>query len=102
MLKKAKKGKDGNEDMMKNTLQPDKFKLIARESLKDNFATILPQDQPAWTDRIKVCARWHIKGNCYSNCSKVISHIPNNNIPNDKQIAFITHLTKHRKEKSKK
>ncbi len=99
---KKQKNKDGNGDMLKNTLQPDKFKLIARKSLKDNFAAILPHDWSAWTDRIKICARWHIKGKCYSNCSRVISHITKDIIPNDKRTAFLTYLTKHTKEKSKK
>jgi hypothetical protein len=74
--------------MVKNNSQPDKFKLAAGELWKETFEKILPHDCPAWVDKIKMCARWHIKGDCYNNCSREISHITNNNIPNDKQAAF--------------
>jgi hypothetical protein len=70
--------------MVKNTPQPDEFKLVTGESWKENFATILPHDRPAWTDKIKMCARWHIKGDCYNNCSRTISHVMNDNISNNK------------------
>jgi hypothetical protein len=70
--KKKSTSKDRNGNMVKNTLQPDAFKLITGILWKENFATILLHNQPAWTDKIKMCTRWHIKGSCYDDCSRAI------------------------------
>jgi hypothetical protein len=42
--RKKQKSEDGNENLVKNTTQPAKFKVTTRESWKNNFATILPHD----------------------------------------------------------
>ncbi len=41
------KSEDGNGNIVKNTTQPDGFKLTSRESWKDNFAMVLPHNWPA-------------------------------------------------------
>jgi hypothetical protein len=82
---------DGNGNLVKNTTQPVKFKLTAGELWKDNFATILPHDQPALMDKIWMCARWHLKRDCYDNCARAVSHMTNNNIHNEKT-SRISHL----------
>ncbi len=69
---------------------------------KDNFATILPHDWPAWTDKILMCARRHLKGDCYNNCARAISHVTNDNIPDKKRAEFFTFLSKCREEIAKK
>jgi hypothetical protein len=81
---KKQKSDDVNRNLVKNTTQPIKFKLTAGESRKDNFATILPHDQPAWMNKIWMCARWHLKGNCYYNCTRAVSHVTNNSISDKK------------------
>jgi hypothetical protein len=83
-------------------MQPVEFKLTTRESWIDNFATILPHDQPAWMDKIWMCPRWHLKGDCYDNCARVVSHVMNDNIPNKKRAEFLTFLSKCREEIAKK
>jgi hypothetical protein len=32
--------------------------------------------------------KWHLKGDCYDNCARVVSHVTNDNIPNKKQAEF--------------
>jgi hypothetical protein len=64
---KKRKSEDGNGNRLKNTTQPIESKLAAKESWKDNFAMILPHNQPALAGKIWMCARWHWKGNCYDN-----------------------------------
>jgi hypothetical protein len=82
--RKKQKSDDGNCNLVKNTTQPVKFKLTTGESWKDNFATILPHNRPAWMDKIRMCTRWHLKGDCYNNCARAVSHVTNNNIPDNK------------------
>jgi hypothetical protein len=63
---KKRKSEDMNGNIIKNTTQPNKFKL--------------PHVWPAWTDKTRMCARWHLKGNCFNNCSRAISHVRNDKI----------------------
>jgi hypothetical protein len=77
--RKKQKSNNGNGNMVKNTSPQDKFNLVAGELWKENFAMILPPVCPAWTEKIKMCTRWHIKGNCYNNCSRAISHVTKKN-----------------------
>ncbi len=42
--RKKQKSEHRNGNMVKNTSQPEEFKLIAGESLKKNFETILPHN----------------------------------------------------------
>jgi hypothetical protein len=100
--RKKRKSEDRNGNILKNTTQPGEFKLTARESWKDNFASALPHNWPAWTDKFQMCARWHLKGNCFDNCSRAISHVMNDKFPDNKRAAFLTFLTKCPKEIVKK
>jgi hypothetical protein len=63
---------------------------------------MLPEDRPAWTDKVKMCMRWHIKADGYDNCSRVISHVMKDNIPGDKKELFLTFMKKCREECKKK
>jgi hypothetical protein len=82
--RKKRKSEDGNGNLVKNTTQPVEFKLAAKESWKDNFVMILPHNQPALAGKIWMCARWHLKGNCYDNCTRAVSQVTNDNIPDNK------------------
>ncbi len=95
---KKQKSDDRNGNLVKNTTQPVEFKLTAGKLWKDNFATILPHDRPAWTDKIWMCARWDLKGDCYDNCVRAVSHVTHENIPDKKQEEFLTFLSKCREE----
>jgi hypothetical protein len=99
---KKRKSEDGNGKLFKNITQPVEFKLTTGESWKENFATILPHNQPVWMGKIWMCTRWHLKGDCYDNCARAVSHVTNNNIPDNKRAEFFTFLSKCRKEIAKK
>jgi len=86
---------------VKNTSQVKEFKLLQGETWKDNFASILPHDRPNWGPKEKICARFHIKGDCFDNCSRKSSHVTNENFPSDKQAAFSAFMAKRRDEKKK-
>jgi hypothetical protein len=49
-----------------------------------------------------MCTRWHLKGDCYDNCARAVSHVTNDNIPDKKRAEFLTFLSKCRKEIAKK
>jgi hypothetical protein len=68
------------------------FKVADRETWKDTFSKMLPQDSPAWNDKVKMCARWHIKIDFYDYCSRAISHIMKENIPNNKKEVYLTFM----------
>jgi hypothetical protein len=76
--------------------------LLLENRGKDNFTTILPHDRPAWTNKIWMCARWHLKGDCYDNCARAVSHMMNKNIPDKKRAEILTFLSKCREEIAKK
>jgi hypothetical protein len=82
--RKKRKSKDGKGNSVKNTTQPDEFKLTASKNWKEHFANILPHNRPAWREKVRMCTRWHLKGDCYDNCLRVISHVTNDKIPDNK------------------
>ncbi len=62
---KKHKKENGNGNQIKNLGQPDEFKVAKGKIWKENFLTLLPQDQQVWNDNVKMCAHWHIKGNAF-------------------------------------
>jgi hypothetical protein len=44
-----------------------------------------------------MCARWHIKGDCYDNYARVTSHVTKDKISADKKAGFLTFMKKCRK-----
>ena len=87
---------------MKNTSQAEDFKLLPGETWKENFVSILPHDRPNWEAKEKMCARFHIKCDCFDNCPRKSSHATNENIPSDKRADFLTFMKKCREETAKK
>jgi hypothetical protein len=53
------------------------------------------QDAP---HKVKMCTHWHIKGDCYYRCSRAISHVTQENIPNDKKESFLAFMAGCREE----
>ena len=82
---KSEDGEEGKGNIVQNSSQPTEFKLTTGKSWKDNFANILPHDCPAWTDNIRMCMQWHIRGDCCNGCSRAISHITSDKIPEAKK-----------------
>ncbi len=63
--KKKQKNENGNSNLVKNSAQDEDFKMTAGKLWKDSFSKQFPHKRPSWDRKIKMCARWHIKGNCY-------------------------------------
>ena len=87
-----KKRKENNSKPVPNPWQDKDFIPKDGESWKDTFSQQLPKDRPAWDDKIKMCARWHIKGDCYENCSRAASHVSKDKIPAEKKANFLTFM----------
>jgi hypothetical protein len=99
--KKKRKSKNGNGNLIRNMSQDNDFEVAAGETWITTFSKQFPQDRPTWEDKIKMCVRWHIKGDCYDNCSGAISHVLKDNIPAEKKANFLTFI-KECREAAKK
>jgi hypothetical protein len=101
-LNQPKKGKrkseDGNGNLVRNSAQDEDFKVKAGETWKDTFSKQLPYDRPFWDEasKVKICARWHIKGDCYDNCARSASHVTKDKFPSDKKASFLAFMKKCR------
>jgi hypothetical protein len=92
--KKKRKSQNGNGNLVKNLAQDNDFALATGKSWKDTFSKQFPHDRPSWEGKVTMCARWHIKGGCYDNCTRVISHITKDKIPTNKKAGFFTIMKK--------
>jgi hypothetical protein len=88
------KNMNGNSNLVKNKTQDKDFVPKEGKTWKDTFNKQFLQDRPTWDGKVKMCARWHIKGDCYDNCARVISHITKDKIPADKKAGFLTFMKK--------
>jgi hypothetical protein len=94
--KRKHKNKNGNDNLVENKNQDKDFVPKEGKTWKDMFSKQFPQDRPTWDGKVKMCTRWHIKGNCYDNCARVISHITKDKIPADKKAGFLFFMKKCR------
>ena len=98
----SKKGKrrseDGNCYLVSNSAQDEEFKVRAGESWKDTFSKQFPLDRPFWDEasKVKICARWHIKGDCFDNCARKASHVTKDKMPSEKRALFLAFMKKCR------
>eukprot|EP00957_Ditylum_brightwellii_P179463 13671028-Ditylum_brightwellii.AAC.1 len=63
--KKAKKEKQSKDRLVKNNDQLDDFKMSSTETWENDFCGKAVRERPDWDDNSKMCAKWHIKGDCY-------------------------------------
>ncbi len=82
--RRKQKNENGNSNLIKKKTQDKDFAPKESKIWKDTFSKQLPQDRPTWDRKVKMCARWHIKGDCYDNCARVISHVTKDEIAADK------------------
>ncbi len=94
--KKKCKGNNGNGNV-ENLEQDKDFAMATGEFWKEPFSKQFPQNRPSWEGKVKMCARWHIKGDCYDNCTRVTSHVTKDKIPANKKESFLTFMKKCRK-----
>jgi hypothetical protein len=73
--RRKRKNKNSNGNLVENKTQDKDLVPNEGETWKDTFSKQFLQDRPTWDGKVKMCARWHIKGDCYDNCARVISHI---------------------------
>jgi hypothetical protein len=75
------KSKNGNRNQVTNSAQDEDFAVADGKTWKETFSKQFLQDRPIWEGKIKMCARWHIKGDCYNNCLHIASHITKTKSP---------------------
>ena len=73
---------------VKNDQQCNEFKLLVGEKWND-FRAKCTKSLPDWDNQVKMCARWHIKGDCFSTCQRAISHVPCSKIPPKQKKDFL-------------
>jgi hypothetical protein len=98
---KKRKNENGNGNPVTNSTQDKDFATKAGESWQETFSKHFPHDRPSWDGKVKMCARWHIKGDCFDNCARVISHVSKQKIPADKKADFLTFMSKCREAAKK-
>ena len=83
---------------MSNLAQDEEFKVRASETWKDTLSKQLPHDRPFWDEalKVKICTRWHIKGDCFNNCTHKASHITKEKMPLEKKALFLAFMKKCR------
>ncbi len=94
--RRKRKNENGNGNLVKNKTQVKDFVPKEGETWKDIFSKHFLQDRPTWDGKVKMCARWHIKGDCYDNSARVISHVTKDKIPADKKAGLLTFMKKCR------
>ena len=88
---------------VKNNDQVEDFKMKPNESWKKDFVGQLCGDKPFWDsskcsrEDVKMCTRYHIRGDCFEDCYSRESHKPQKLIPNDRKEAMKTYIKKVRK-----
>jgi hypothetical protein len=93
---KKRKGDNGNGNLVKNPAPDEDLAVKAGESWAETFSKQLPKERPSWDGKINMCARWHIKGDCFDDCSRKESHVGKDKIPADKKASFLTYMAKCR------
>ena len=101
---KRKKGDKGAANdgkvTVKNSNQHEAFKLRQGENWSKTFKNAHVSDRPGWngTTTQKMCVRWHILGDCYEDCSRKESHVPQCAIPAEKVDEMKSFMAKCRGE----
>ncbi len=62
------------------------------ETWETHFRSQCPKKHHDWNKDVKMCARWHIKGDCYNTCPCAISHIPGHKVPPKQKADFLSFM----------
>ncbi len=92
--KKRKSDKVEGEHITKNAAPISKFLLKEGKIWKRDFAGKCSKDRPKWDDTTFMCARWHIRGECFVDCNNKASHVGVCAVPQEKRNKFKTYLRK--------
>jgi hypothetical protein len=96
--KKRKSGKADGERITKNVPPISEFLMKDGKNWKEHFAGKCSKDHPKWDDTTFMCARWHIRGECFVDCNNKASHVGACTIPPAKRDEFKAYITKVRRE----
>jgi len=91
-----RKSEDRNGNLVSNSAKDEDFKVKMGETWKDTFSKQLPFDRPFWDEasKVKICARWMIKGDCFNNCARNASHVTKDKIHSEKKASFLSFMEK--------
>ena len=93
--KRRKKNQEAG-NAVKNNEQLKEFKPASGESWDKNFRSQCPKERPDFDKDSKMCARWHIKGDCFDSCPRALSHVPGSKVTNKQKGDFIAFMNKCR------
>jgi hypothetical protein len=91
---KKRKSENGNGNLVKNSAPDEDFAVKTGESWAEMFSKQLPKERPSWDGKINMCARWHIKGDCFDDCSRKEIHVGKDKIPAEKKASFLIYMSK--------
>ncbi len=91
---KRKSGEVDRERITKNPSPIPEFLLKDGENWKKQFAGKCSNDRPKWDNSTFMCARWHIRGECFVDCNNKASHVGASAIPQAKKDDFLAYITK--------
>jgi hypothetical protein len=92
--KKRKSGKIDGERIVKNPAPISEFLMKDGENWKEHFAGKCSKDCPKWDDTTFMCARWHIRGECFVGCNNKASRVRAPAVPQTKKDDFLAYITK--------
>jgi hypothetical protein len=92
--KKLKSGKVDGERITKNVAPISKFLMKDSKNWKQHFARKCSKDCPKWDDTTFMCARWHIRGECFVDCNNKASHVGACAVPPAKRKEFKAYIAK--------
>ena len=87
---------DGKRHIINESQHPD-LKMKENKDWKKDFVGKHTKLKPLWdspSGRVKMCIRWHVKGDCFKDCEHSASHIKAEEIPNAKVAAMKKHIAK--------
>ena len=86
---------DDSKGRVLNDHQFEDFKLRQGEKWQKYVGAHISH-RPTWNDSCGMCARWHIKGDCFQGCKNADSHVPKEEVPRDKELAMRKYVKKVR------
>ena len=99
--KSDKDEKDGNKKkQVQNDDQIEEFKLKDGESWRNDFCGKCVDFRPTWKgmEKVKMCPRWHTKGDCFEDCRHKESHVGSSEVNDREKTEYKKYLKKVRSE----
>jgi hypothetical protein len=83
-------------NVVKYTEQLKEFMMASGESWDKNFRSQYPKEHPNFSKDCNMCARWHIKEDCFDTCPCALSHVPGSKITPKQKEVFLGFMKKCR------